>query len=511
MAKKGKLWNKLFTKKNNGTEKAEEHGTGFDADSQTDQPESGEAVSYTTLKGMEVTYELCHFCYERFMKGDVGYKCPHCDVLYHFPDCIKNQGNCRSCGEKIILTDNLYRFLKIKSVICPQCGMKVKLFFDTGQKLNITCPNCGHEGNLPNPYLRVLQVPRFDSEEPSVESLEDNIQPETMDKDEDSDMQLWDKNGIYGNETGYIQERELEHELDVTGLEPELPESVEEYTEDGPKIVEPEKRKKRKPKLVALDQTVSCKICTKEITLGSPVLVCRCGKKYHENCATEVLECPTCDCNLLDIQRMYDESEFAAIQEQLSKMSELELGGGLESDQKKTQEPKLELGTELDTTLTFENLEIGDQDKILKAIGQGISKAPGLEFKLVYIFGTNNEAMTHFLQAIGNFILYTESELKVRYTTIDRFLTEYKQSVELTKQDLFEEFYSEADILLLDNFHNISNKKVEKEIFFKIFDRLLNQGKQLVIAGNSAINEIKALDKNSVKSISDRIGLIIHI
>ena len=54
--------------------------------------------------------------------------------------------------------NNIVRLIKLRSVICPKCGMKVKLFFETSEKLQISCPSCGHEGHLPNPYLKELQV-----------------------------------------------------------------------------------------------------------------------------------------------------------------------------------------------------------------------------------------------------------------------------------------------------------------------------------------------------------------
>jgi DNA replication protein DnaC/predicted RNA-binding Zn-ribbon protein involved in translation (DUF1610 family) len=488
MAKSGKLWSKLFTKKDDVEVEKAEAELGADDDGETQEPKDIQP------SGKEVPREPCHFCYEPFVKGEIGYKCSNCDVFYHYPDCVKNQPSCRSCGEQINLQNNLVKFLKLRSVICPKCGMKVKLFFDTSPKLQIFCPSCGHEGQLPNPYLKELKPIKIGSEDDE----------DSTDEHEDVDEDMNEAGEDMGNEpdageaVGEVWEEEDEEESEVDGDDDSIGSEYPTEEEEGPKIITPDKMKKRKAKLVTLDQGITCNECVKDIKSGLPVVVCRCGKKYHESCATDVGRCPTCDCSFEEIIRLIDEDTEPIIDIDLE--SELEV----------QKEPTLDIGTEIDTTLTFENLKFTGQNKIIKSIGEGIAKAPGLEFKVLYVHGNDNEILTHFLQAIGNYIMYNDTELKIRYTTMQKFLTELNQAKELKKEELFEEFYSDAHVLLFDNFHDLPKKKQEKDFLLKIIKKLIVDGKQLVISGKVPIDEIKNLDKKTQKEMLGMTGLIIN-
>jgi DNA replication protein DnaC len=479
MAKKGKLWSKLFTKKDD----EEQHEP--EADNGAENSVTAKGPEELPVTGKEVPRDPCHFCYEPFNRGEIGYKCSNCDVFYHYPDCVKNQPSCRSCGEQITLENNLVKFLKLRSVICPKCGMKVKLFFDSDPKLQIFCPSCGHEGQLPNPYLKELKPIKIGSEDDQDidEGIEDEEELEDETRADEGEGEVWEEDEVdEGTDEG---ERTIDTE----------PSTLED---EGPKVIKPDKMKKRKAKLVTLDQSITCNECTKELKSGLPVVVCRCGKKYHEKCASNVGRCPTCDCSFEEIIRLIDEDTEPTI--------DMDIESKLETE----QEPTLDIGTEIDTTLTFENLEFTGQNKIIKSIGEGIAKAPGLEFKVLYVHGTENELLTHFLQSIGNYIMYNDTELKIRYTTMEKFLAELNQAKELKKAELFEEFYSEAHVLLFDHLHDLPKKKGEKDLFLKIIKKLIQDGKQLVLSGNVPIDEIKNLDKKTQKELLGMTGLIIN-
>jgi hypothetical protein len=316
MAKKGKLWSKIFQKKDDKDELIQDES---EFDSTDDIVEHN--LTEDDITGIELPIEPCHFCYEKLVVGDFAYKCSKCDVLYHYPDCIKNQKNCRSCGEKVMLSGNLAKIIKLRSVICPKCGMKIKLYFNHGPKLHISCPNCGHEGNLPNPYIKELKLPDFEGTDDDESIGEDSIQIDSED-----DLEVWEEDELDSLE----DKSDSDLEVDI------------EVPEEGPKIIKDDTHKFRKPKLVTLDRTVSCNICIEDIVMDSPVVVCKCGDKYHESCATEVGACPTCDGSMEEIINMIDDDQ------NYTPETPPELA--LQYEDK--NEVRLDIGTELDTTLT---------------------------------------------------------------------------------------------------------------------------------------------------------------
>jgi len=200
---KGSLWSKLFTRKE-GEDKSEAKPDG------TSTTGLAGAYSETEIQGLELPSKPCHFCYEPFKQKELAYKCEHCDTIYHYPDCVKTQTSCRVCGETIAEKGNLFKLIKLRSVICPQCGMKVKLFFSMNPKLNISCPSCGHEGHLPNPYLKIIKesmekeeaiTDEPKSEEDQIESEGAGVPDEEVSKDEELDV--WDE-----DELEYVEEPE---------------------------------------------------------------------------------------------------------------------------------------------------------------------------------------------------------------------------------------------------------------------------------------------------------------
>lgn len=515
MAKKGKLWSKLFTHRD------EEDKPGVSGEPGVSGA-GGDDVK-DEIRGLELPKEPCHFCYEPFAYKDMAYKCNNCNTLYHHPDCVRSQSSCRVCGENIVETGNLFRLLKLRSVICPKCGMKVKLFFSNSPKLDITCPSCSHEGHLPNPYLKDLNPEPEKKAESEFEITEGEIKPdededeimgddelseheggeeEEMDEDEE-DLEVWEEGELeeiedvveaeeVTSEIGGVTEVASGSEVEVlveTEAEAELLE------EEGPKVVKPDKSKRRKAKLVTLEQSLTCNVCLSNIKSGKPVVVCKCGKKYHESCATNIGECPTCDGNLRDFERLIDE----------------ELVEEHEPEPEPEPEVKLELGTELDSELTFDKFKGNDNNKILQSITLGIAEAPGLEFRLTYIFGPVNKGKTHLLQAIGNHIRQNKSDLSVKYTNADKFVSELAQAIELGKRDEFELFYHQTDVLLFDDFSQLPMSKANQDAFFSIFDELLGNNKQIVLTGDTPIDEIKNLGKGSVKKIISLSGIIINL
>ncbi len=498
---KGKLWSKLFTRK-------ESEDKALAKPSEPAQSGLPAAYSETEIRGLELPSKPCHFCYEPFRQKELVYKCEHCDTTYHYPDCVKTQTSCRVCGETIAEKGNLFKLIKLRSVICPQCGMKVKLFFSMNPKLDVSCPSCGHEGHLPNPYLKILKERPLKETAPlsrdEQKAEDEQVEPEealapdkALPKDEELDV--WDEEEL--EEVGEVEE--VEEVGDLGYVEKTV---MGEAFEEGPKIIQQDEHRKRKAKLVTLEQTLSCNVCLEPINAGSPVVVCKCGKKYHEKCAKSVGDCPRCDGDLVDIERLLDEDED---------VTKGALGIGLKPDKELEPEPepeiKLELGTELNPELTFDQLAVEQNNKILHSVGQAVAESPGKEYGLIYIYGPEGRGKTQLLQAMGNHAMKTGSNQNVRYTTSDKFYAELAQAVELDKLDEFIEFYSGADLLLFDDFSDFPNTKAEQEIFFRIFDELLINKKQIVLTGSTPIDEIGNLSKGSMKKIISLCGITINL
>jgi chromosomal replication initiation ATPase DnaA len=440
----------------------------------------------------EMPKDTCRLCYEKFKVNTDAYKCGKCNTFYHYPKCLKNQTSCRVCGEKIVELGNVAKLIRFKNVVCPKCGMKIKLYYGKESKLHVNCPSCGREGFIPNPYLKTLGSE--DDEEAETTESEEEEEEET----EEEEIEF--EEGEEEDETEEVSSDAESEEMDI-----DLAEEPEADDTAGPSIIKPSQAKKRKAKLVVLDESKTCNVCLGAIKTGLNVVVCRCGKYYHDSCADRVKLCPICDADFSDIENLVDDTEIDLSDEDLAAFSESE------PEPEPEPEPELELELKLNEHNTFEEYDVNDNNKIILSIAQGIAEMPGKEYNLIYIFGPKELGKTHLIQAIGNQIANSDSELVVRYATISQFYSELEYAEEIKKVDDFNEYYNGSDIFLIDDLQEIPKKKKNQEILMKILDNLLENNKQLVITGDRALDEIKDLNKDIMKKIYAKCGLIVNL
>jgi DNA replication protein DnaC/DNA-directed RNA polymerase subunit RPC12/RpoP len=433
------------------------------------------------MKTEELPDEGCKFCYESFENGDNAYKCTNCGTHYHYPICLKSQANCRVCGEKIVEKGNVMILVNTLHAICPKCKTKIKLDFTLEPKIGVKCSSCGSEGKIPNPYLKAVKSKRKKPDD----SLE-------------------------------------EFDIDKAVLK--------DTTE--PEVITTSSVKLRKPKLVIMEESIPCHVCLGAIKTGLPVVVCRCGKKYHESCANRVASCPICDADLTDYEPVDD-----LVRTRSEKFGKGETESPMTSASELSQEPTPEPEPappepepasaaatepepeqsvpeptpgpleELDTNYTFDNYTVNDQNRIIHSIAHGIAEAPGYEFKLLFFHGEKGFGKTHLLQAIGNYVKNKNCDLNAIYFPTKDFFSEMDQVIDNGNQKEFENNFKNMDIILLDDFHEVPKNKAGQEMIGKLFDDLLKNGKQIVIASEKPINDINALDKNLSKLFQDGLNI----
>ena len=84
---------------------------------------------------------------------------------------------------------------------------------------------------------------------------------------------------------------------------------------------------------------------------------------------------------------------------------------------------------------------------------------------------------THLLNAIGNYALVKDPNLKVRYVTSEEFTNEFIEALADTNQSSgqikeFNRRYREVDVLLIDDIQFLSGKDATLEQFFHTFNTL---------------------------------------
>ena len=148
------------------------------------------------------------------------------------------------------------------------------------------------------------------------------------------------------------------------------------------------------------------------------------------------------------------------------------------------------------STLTFENFVIGASNRMAYSMAVSVAEEPGRSMlNPLFIYGRSGLGKTHLMRAIQNYVNETRPELKTIYVDSADFLSGYVESVVAhdKQKSSFKNFknqYQEADILLIDDIQYLQGKEQTLDIVFQIFNRLVDEGKQVVLSADRAPKNI---------------------
>ncbi len=152
----------------------------------------------------------------------------------------------------------------------------------------------------------------------------------------------------------------------------------------------------------------------------------------------------------------------------------------------------------LDKRFTFDSFVVGTSNKFVYNAAKSVANAPGENFNPLYIYGGTGLGKTHLLQAIANEVARTKPSLKVLYTTSEKFLNEFVDSLARKgtgREAKFRNRYRSVDILLIDDIQFWAEKYGVQEAFFHTFNELYAQNKQIVISSDCPAKDLKALEE----------------
>jgi chromosomal replication initiator protein len=157
---------------------------------------------------------------------------------------------------------------------------------------------------------------------------------------------------------------------------------------------------------------------------------------------------------------------------------------------------KVNIDSNLNSNLTFDNFIEGDCNRLARAAGLSVAAKPGgTSFNPLMIFSETGMGKTHLVQAIGNMIKQNSKNKIVLYVPIEKFTNQFVDSVKNNSNQDFLNFYQQVDILIVDDVQFLENKQKTQEIFFTIFNHLHQQGKQLILTSDRAPKDLKGMDE----------------
>ncbi len=144
---------------------------------------------------------------------------------------------------------------------------------------------------------------------------------------------------------------------------------------------------------------------------------------------------------------------------------------------------------------TFDSFVVASSNQLAYAASKSIAENPSGSFNPLFIYGGPGLGKTHLIQAIGQQMKESRSNLKIVYMSADAFVTELITSIRYDRMQPFRDKYRSADALLLDDIQSIAGKERTQEEFFHTFNALYEAQKQIVFTSDRPPKEIPTLEE----------------
>ena len=151
--------------------------------------------------------------------------------------------------------------------------------------------------------------------------------------------------------------------------------------------------------------------------------------------------------------------------------------------------------TGLNSKYTLDNFVVGSNNDLAVSAARSIIDAPGERYNPFFLYGGPGLGKTHLVQAIGNELLKKQPSLKIFYTPISHFYSDFVDSVKLGRGKEFNLKFRKLDVLIIDDFQFIVGKEKSQEEFFNIFNDLYQLNKQIIVTSDRLPSQIKSVDE----------------
>ena len=168
----------------------------------------------------------------------------------------------------------------------------------------------------------------------------------------------------------------------------------------------------------------------------------------------------------------------------------------------KTSQGKKERKSDLFTgfispNYTFDRFIVGPSNQFAHAASTAVARKPGEAYNPLFIYGGVGLGKTHLINAIGNEVLRSTSNMaRVCCISAEHFTNQVINSIKSNKMEEFRNRYRfGCDVLLIDDIQFIAGKESTQEEFFHTFNTLYESKKQIVLTSDKSPKDMSYLEE----------------
>ena len=164
--------------------------------------------------------------------------------------------------------------------------------------------------------------------------------------------------------------------------------------------------------------------------------------------------------------------------------------------------PEARIEPGLDTRITQDkftlgNFIVGEENRLAhaacSAVAENIDGKDQKKYNPLFVYGGVGLGKTHLLQGIANEIRRRHPDVKVLYTTAERFTNDIVRSIRERKADEFRKKYRRVDALIIDDVQFFEGKEQTQVELFNTFNDLFDLNKQIVFSSDRAPSQLIGL------------------
>lgn len=144
---------------------------------------------------------------------------------------------------------------------------------------------------------------------------------------------------------------------------------------------------------------------------------------------------------------------------------------------------------------TFDRFIVGNSNRFAYAAAKAVADHPGgVEYNPLFIYGNSGLGKTHLLFAIGQAIKESDPSKKIAYVKGDEFTNRMVESIQNRRSEEFRNEFRNVDLFLMDDVQFIAGKPATQEEFFHTFNKIYEDGHQIVITSDRPPKEMNTLE-----------------
>jgi chromosomal replication initiator protein len=155
---------------------------------------------------------------------------------------------------------------------------------------------------------------------------------------------------------------------------------------------------------------------------------------------------------------------------------------------------KVQTSPKLHPDYTFENFVVGPSNRLAHASCVAVSQSLGNTYNPLFLYGNSGLGKTHLLHAVC-FEAHTRSDgAVIQFLSCEEFVNRFISAIEAGNLPGFQSQFRTVDMLVIDDIQFLREREHSQEEFFHTFNALYNNGKQIILSGDSPPGKIPSLE-----------------